>query len=198
AIHGRTGGLDHKDVLSAHVFAKLNVDLAVRKLLHHGLTLLEFQGVANLLRQGWIRVAREHLEAVVVVFHPEYRLLSGHSPGVVCSFSARLHSARYRARPTSEIGNVSTSPNNSMARETPSPSGNNPNRALPLPVIRATVAPARTNRFLRVANFRCWSKTTLSKSLRAEARLAVSHVTDWKLTILFCCNSVVKRGLRSR
>ena len=66
--------MDHKDVLSAHVFPQLNVDFPVGKLLHHGLALLQFQGMANLLRQGWIRVAREHLEAVVVVIHSEYRL----------------------------------------------------------------------------------------------------------------------------
>jgi len=49
-------------------------------------------------------VAGENLETIVA--HAEYWLRSGHSPGVVCSFSARRHIARYRARPTSEIGNV--------------------------------------------------------------------------------------------
>ena len=65
-------GLDHKNVRPADVLLELNVDLAVGKQLHHGPALLEFQRLANLLRQGRIRVAGEYLEAIVI--HPEYRL----------------------------------------------------------------------------------------------------------------------------
>ena len=84
------------------------------------------------------------------------------------------------------------------ARKPASRSRNSPNSAEPLPVIMAVEAPARISRFLRAARRRCCSKTTASKSLRRPLATPLPHTCDWKLNILFCCDSLVKRGLRRR
>ena len=132
--------------------------------------------------------------------HRAYRLWGGHVLPVICSSSARHHIRAIARAVTSEIGNACTGTQRfRSATEIRLRSGNNPNK-------RRTAARhqgrrrSRTHQsLLDAARLPCCSKTTASKSLRAERHdCPYPTLDDWKLTILFCCDSVVKRGLRSR
>src|SRR5439155_3536993 len=206
-IHRRAGGLHHEDVGAAHVLLNLDVVLAVGETLHLRYRQIEPQVLTNLLGQGGVGVPAENLDSVWI--HPAYRLWGGHWFSLVCDRSRLHHSERYFAWLTSVMGNTRSSRNASLndgsARWTCSRPWNSPKTAEPLPLIMAGRAPNFSRRRLIDFSAGCCLKTRLSKSFSPEVempspapRAPHCQAWDWKLTILFCCDSDVNSALSRR
>jgi hypothetical protein len=65
-VHRIAGGLHHKNISAANVLQQLEVNLAIGKALHLGLTQRHADVLANLLRQSPVCRSGKNLEALVV------------------------------------------------------------------------------------------------------------------------------------
>src|ERR1017187_5326278 len=195
-IDRTAGGLDQEQVGAAAVFLVLQVHFAVGECLQHQVAELQAQRCADLLGQARIGGSGEDFQTIGR--HRPDRLNGGHSFSSMCGRSVRHQRLRERARLTSENGKTFSSKND-LAAHFPCPRvQNNPKSAEPLPVSIAGFAPSLTSRCFKAASCGNCSKTTVSKSLMQAPAPSSPQACDWKLTILFCCDSVVNRGVRAR
>ena len=200
-IYRRAGRLHHEDIRSAHVLLDLDIVFAVRE----GFYLRFAQGHAR--GSGKSRRPSERLALPLKILMRSgfiARIGFGAAIGSGSHVLAAVDATRRDNAPglRTEWEKLASSFIRSMARAVCAPVAKSPKTAEPLPVIIAGLAPSLNSAAATLSTEGTALEDDCLEIVNARRRIPVPvsarpnvHTADWKLTILFCWDSIVKRGL---